>query len=609
MRKTISRGILGGLMILGLIVASGLPALAMNKELAENPLLRYNDFSKPTVAQDVVCDVGSVWNRISNSTVEVKSGTNDWTILMGDDSSEKPSMTWLFPTAYQNNIYLYFASFRVGRGNKLVHFSTDTSPGIDSKSINSDPTAISHLDTYYKISDQSDLVPEVDRFNVEVHSRTYAWSETYRDDFIIYDYQIINLNSTPIDSIYVALHADCDVSGAGGGDGTQGFWRDDRVGYVRNDTTKEYISYMYDSDNPTIAGDDTGGRFLPKESTGYIGSRLLYCPPMMGSTESSVQNGSGWWDWNSDPGNDGDWMLLISDGRWLDPPPSPHDYRFLQKLGPFEIAAGDSARIVLAFGIGEGLAGLRANLEWGARLFDAGWVGPSAPSTPVFSLAPGDREVAIEWDASAETTPDPATGEIDFEGYRVWRKTGTAGDWTLLMECDLINGLGHNTGLVHSYLDADVNNGFQYSYVVTAYDRGDPAGGIESFESGKGGAQTVEPGLLVGTRNADASGIHVVPNPFVKVSPGGFGFTPDINNPAEERLLFANLPAEGEATVTVYTLTGDEIVKLKKDPGVRAISWDLITKSTQKIVAGVYLYVVESPALDKNFIGKFMVVR
>jgi hypothetical protein len=366
---------------------------------------------------------------------------------------------------------------------------------------------------------------------------------------------------------------------------------------------------MYDADNPTIAGDDTGGKFIPKESTGYIGTRLLYCPPIVGSTTPSVQQGHGWWDWNSDPGTDADWMALMSDGLWLDPPPSPHDYRYLQKLGPFDIPGRDSIRLVFAFGIGEGLAGLRANLAWADSLFKLDWLGPSAPTSPDFSLVPGDRQVDITWDDISEITPDPATLVLDFEGYRVWRRTGTSGSWTLLMECDLVDDIGHNTGIVHSYLDTDVSNGFQYSYVVTAFDKGEPENGIESFESGRGGAQTVEPGLLVGTRNEAASGIHVVPNPFVKSSPTGFGFNPTNDNPSEERILFVNLPAAGEATVTVYSLTGDEIIKLLKTPGERALSWDLITKSRQKIVAGVYLYVVESPELGDDFIGKFMVVR
>jgi hypothetical protein len=607
MMKNKSRGIFGGLVMLILIAFVSTSSWAADKDVVENPLLRSVRSAKPAVADEVIVDVGMVQSRVTNNTV-LPGGTNEWTILLGDDTSVQPSMTWLYPSIYPNNLYLYFASLRVGKGQKLVHFSTDTSPGMETTSINTDANAISHLDTYFEISDNSPLVSPNDFIGIEAHAHSYAWSETYRDDFIIHDYWLLNISSATLDSIFVALHADCDISGAAGGSGTQGFWRDDLTNYYRDDVNKEFISYMYDADNSTIAGDDTGGKFLPKESTGYIGSRLLYCPPVMGSTEESVQSGHGWWDWNSDPGEDTDWMLLMTDGLWLDPPPSPHDFRFLQKLGPFEIPADDSIRIVLAFGIGEGLDGMRANLAWADSLFKLDWVGPSAPSSPVFEADPGDKIVELSWETNAETTPDPATGVIDFEGYRVWRKTGETGSWTLLMECDLINAIGFNTGLVHSYTDTDVNNGYQYFYAVTAYDRGEPENGIESFESGRGSAIAVEPGLHSLTADAAETQIHAVPNPFVKTSPTGFGFTPNINNPAQERIQFVNLPEE-PATVTVYSLTGDEIIVLEKPMTERRVSWDLITKSTQKVVAGVYLYVVESSGLNEDFIGKFMVVR
>jgi len=603
-----TRGVCGGLILLVILTFIGASSWAANKAVVENPLLRSIGSAKPAVADEVIVNVGFVRSRISNSTV-LPGGNNEWTIVFGDDTGLMPSMTWLYPAVYSNtnNIYLYYGSLRVGRGDQLVHFSTDTSPGMETTSINTDPNAISHLDTYFEISDNSPLVAPTDYIGIEAHAHSYAWSETYRDDFIIHDYWFLNLTNAALEDIYIALHADCDVSGAGGGSGTQGYWIDDRTNYYRDDETKEYISYMYDDDNSAIAGDDTGGKFLPKESTGYIGSRLLYCPPH-GDQEESVQSGHGWWDWNSDPGEDPDWMAYMSDGLWLDRPPSPHDYRFLQKFGPFEIPANDSIRLVFAFGIGEGLAGLRANLAWADSLFKLDWVGPSAPAAPVFTATPGDRVVELTWEDNAEITPDPATSVLDFEGYRVWRRTGAGGTWTLLMECDLVNEIGFNTGIVHSYTDTDVNNGFQYNYVVTAYDRGEPENGIESFESGRTSFLTVEPGLTALTAGAERTGIHVVPNPFVKTSPTGFGFTPNINNPAEERIQFVNLPEE-EATVTVFSLTGDEIIVLEKPADERRVSWDLITKSTQKIVAGVYLYVVESSGLDEDFIGKFMVVR
>lgn len=621
MRKEIFRGPGGGLIIIGLVLFISLPALAMDKRVAENPLFRHNGNAKPSVVQELSCNVGNVFNRITNSTVEKATGTQDLTILMGDDALELPSMRRQTPTNYAAiNDYLYFASLRVGIGSKLVHFSSDTSPGITVTSTNTDSTAVSLFDTYFSISDQSPLIGPEDKINVEAHSRTYAWSESYRANFIVYDYQIINLNDTTMQPVFVAIHADCDISVAEGGSGAQAYSRDDLPDFYRDDAAREFISYMYDGDNPTVAGDDRGGNKIPKECTGYIGTRLLYCPPRIGETEPTMQSGHGWWDWNSDPGSDADWTRLMSDGQWMAPPPSVHDYRYLQKMGPFAIPPHDSIRIVLAFGVGEGLEGLRTDLGWADSLYQHSqseaygfkWLGPSSPVSPSFvDLIPGDRQVEISWDNLAETTPDPATGAIDFEGYRLWRKTGAGGSWTLLMESDIVDDIGLNTGIVHSYLDADVVNGFQYFYSITAYDRGDPALGIESFESGKSNARNVEPGLSVGTRDEAQSGIHVVPNPFVLTSPVGFGFSPDSDNPSLERLLFVNLPGDADVTVTVFSLTGDEIIKLRKtDRSLRTVDWDLISKNRQKVVAGTYLYVVESdkPGFE-DFIGKFMVVR
>jgi len=620
MQRGMTRGLVGLLVIAGLTLIISVPALALDKRVAENPLLRFPGYAKPTVADDTACTVGNVHNRITNSTVEKATGSNDWTILMGDDALELPSMRWQTPSNYAAiNDYLYFASFRVGIGQKLVHFSTDTSDPIEVISSNSDTMAVSLFDAYWHISDQSPLVGPGDKINILAHCRSYAWSESYRDDFIIYDFWFKNLNDSALAPVYMGLHADCDISVPEGGSGAQAYSRDDLPNYYRDDVTHEYISFMFDGDNPNVAGDDIGGNKIPRECQGFIGSRLLYCPPTIGGTAPGIQSGHGWWDWNSDPGSDPDWMRLMKDGLWLAPPPSVHDYRFLQKLGPFEIPANDSVRIVYAFGVGEGLDGLRANLEWASQLFKHSqdpefgyrWLGPSAPPSPTFTLVePGDRQVTLEWDSAAESAADPATGDLDFEGYRLWRKTGASGGWTMLLESDLVNEIGLNTGIVHSYVDRDVVNGFQYFYAVTAYDRGNPAEGIESFESGRSGAVNVEPGRIVGTIDAAKSGPHAVPNPFVLTSPVGFGFDPSNTNPSQERIMFVNLPANADAKVTIYSLTGDKIIELAKQFEETVVNWDLITKSRQKIVAGVYLFVVESNAEGfEDFIGKFMVVR
>jgi fibronectin type 3 domain-containing protein len=425
--------------------------------------VKIGDNNSPSVALDIetlfetVCSVGAVSNYITNSTVTRAGGTNEWTILMGDDSAMLPSMKWVVPEMYADNHYLYFASLRIGTGDRLVHLSTESSPGGE---VNEGPDAVSDFDTHFYISDQSPDVPPEDRINIRVHENTYAWAASEADDFIIYEFWIVNLNWTLLDAVYVALHADCDISAAGGGSGPQGFWRDDLVGYYRDDETGEYISYMYDADNPTIPGNDEGGIFDRKESLGYIGSRLLYCPPIVGENTPSVQQGHGWWDWNSDPGYDFEWMAYMSDGLWLDPPPSPHDFRILQKLGPFEIAGQDSIRVVLAFGIGNGLIGMRSNLNNAHLLFENEYVYYDLPPEPPQDFAAQilGTDIEFSWEP---------VDQDDLAGYSIYSATDPEGPF-LAINAELID--------TTYYLYSPPDRGFFY-FFATAED----IGGNESW--------------------------------------------------------------------------------------------------------------------------------
>jgi fibronectin type 3 domain-containing protein len=432
-----------------LLLAFGvLLCLPPSVQSAVNPDLIAAPDSLPAIddietAFEVVCDVGKVHNRITNNTVR-PGGGNEWTILFGDDTGYLPSMTWREPEIYSNNIYLYYASLRIGRGDKLLHLSTDTSDTLIVSQV------ISDFDTDFYISDITPLVPPEDSLGLGVHQYSYAWDETDADDFIIYEFWIVNLNQNAIDSIYVALHADCDVSGASGGSGLQGFWRDDMVDYYRDDANGEYISFMYDGDNPNIPGNDIGGRYTPKESGGYIGSRLLYCPPIMGSSTPSIQQGHGWWDWNSDPGADEDWMILMRDGSWLDPPPSVHDYRFFQKLGPFEIAQDDSIKIAFAFGIGNGLYGMRSNLNNAHLLYENNYVYYDLPpTTPTdFRATAQGNDIEFSWSAISDT---------DFASYSIYQSTDYGSSWNL--------AAGGITDTVYSMIGP--NPDFYYFYIVS----------------------------------------------------------------------------------------------------------------------------------------------
>ena len=120
----------------------------------------------------------------------------------------------------------------------------------------------------------------------------------------------------------------------------------------------------------------------------------------------------------------------------------------------------------------------------------------------------GDGEVTLYWDRKAERSFDPVLKEYDFEGYKIYKATDNNFNEILsitdadgipvfrkpLVQFDLNNDvdgyfrpsealfqdvrgasyyMGGNTGLQHSYVDKDVENGKRYFYAIVAYDRGD----------------------------------------------------------------------------------------------------------------------------------------
>ncbi len=139
------------------------------------------------------------------------------------------------------------------------------------------------------------------------------------------------------------------------------------------------------------------------------------------------------------------------------------------------------------------------------------------PKMPTLSATPMDGSVILTWDNISDTkTRDPMLGNInDFEGYKVFRTTdkkwsdaevitdgyGTPMFKKPVFQCDIIDGrkgftnyglksgmgynLGYDTGIVHHWIDTNVQNGRTYYYAVVAYDYGIPdlAEGIAPSEN------------------------------------------------------------------------------------------------------------------------------
>jgi len=79
--------------------------------------------------------------------------------------------------------------------------------------------------------------------------------------------------------------------------------------------------------------------------------------------------------------------------------------------------------------VGGSLDEIRQNTIAALDRYNNGYIGPEAPPSPNLSAVPDDKRVILSWDTKSETTPDPATGLIDFEGYRVYRSDDGGLSW------------------------------------------------------------------------------------------------------------------------------------------------------------------------------------
>ncbi len=227
------------------------------------------------------------------------------------------------------------------------------------------------------------------------------------------------------------------------------------------------LSYIWDSDNPSEPGDDTGE---DGKCAGYIGMAAIYTSPSPNdSTDPSdptfriVRTAAHqWWNWESDPPDD------ISRYKYLAGhhdatayyrfAPHPYDlgakefdYRFVNSYGPFKIANGDTIWLVWIGAVGMGLnggpdnvyrggkymLGLRQLVEYGLRAYYTGsgcdpahpcgpteaphWKIPIPPPSPFLTYTANPDGIRLIWDNRAELTPDPVTGQFDFAGYAVYR--------------------------------------------------------------------------------------------------------------------------------------------------------------------------------------------
>lgn len=190
------------------------------------------------------------------------------------------------------------------------------------------------------------------------------------------------------------------------------------------------------------------------------------------------------------------------------------DGDFFYGSGYFPLLAGETKWFSLALVYGEGggpevdIVDLMKNRKTVQKIYNSDYRFPPAPDKPALTAVAGDGTVTLYWDRKAELSYDPVMKVRDFEGYKIYKATdhnfndvfkitdadGIVSGYKPLAQFDLKNGikgnfypnydlyqdvsglsfnLGDDTGLQHSFIDTDVENGRRYFYAVVAYDHGD----------------------------------------------------------------------------------------------------------------------------------------
>ena len=301
---------------------------------------------------------------------------------------------------------------------------------------------------------------------------------------------------------------------------------------------------------------------------------------------------------------------------------------FLISCGPYNLAPGQSVKLVFAEVVGEmdrakivaggvqniddnmtlGLSALQANIDAARELYANNYI-PDAypPPTPTdgensLSLTPVGAGVKIAWSPISDSYTDPITGQNDFAGYRVYRSNYfTIGPWTKVADIPASDAVIENGEVV--YTDGNLPQGVGVYYTVTSYDN---AGN----ESGKvnNNRQPVYP--LLASNDDLSKQVYVVPNPFRQHS--------RLLGAGEQyRMEFINIP--GKCNIKIYTLMGEIVKEIQHDDGSGSAAWGSVEKLDYMlnnwmlaVSPGIYIFRVENQVaghVGEDYIGKFAIIK
>nr|MBN2277769.1 hypothetical protein [candidate division Zixibacteria bacterium] len=132
--------------------------------------------------------------------------------------------------------------------------------------------------------------------NIEITQRSYGWSYSYAEDFILFDYSIKNIGRHELDQIYMGLYLDAEVTPSSG---NYDDFTDDICGFRRYVDSHQGCGFI-DTINVAWVTDNDGRPGVPQpcssgfELTSVLGMRVVRTP------SDSLKYSFNWWISNPD---------------------------------------------------------------------------------------------------------------------------------------------------------------------------------------------------------------------------------------------------------------------------------------------------------------------
>jgi len=505
---------------------------------------------------------------------------------------------------------------------------------------------------------------------IKVVQESYGWGFDPLDDFVILEFNIVNVGRAVLQDVYVGVYTEM----ASNNRLAWALWPPGGTWFDFQDPAWDSTNCMINNHQYYFGG----GRAKPWAGLKLVGTGghgpFGRGPDSLATKTKSI----GAWTWSPSQflvWKDDSLYTFMSSGKInnfdeFDPLNTDINPSSIFSVGPFSfLAPGDTVQAVFAFLAGNDLADLKRNAAWVQKAYDDKYALPSPPSSPILHLYPEHHDVVLRWSAQPEDEKDPATKDQDFAGYRVWLSSNSVADsFRLVGQWDKGRDPGDfNTGL-DSITRRDPVTRLEAPYIDEGWVR-DEAGGWKAvrdtlkYELRLGGVpdgfkryaavtsydwQPSEPHTLMSgvlqnsiyfvagpsAAQARRQKVSVFPNPYRGESALDGRDLGGNLNPRKRVMWFVNLPSR--CTLKIYTLAGDLVrtyeydaaiyrgteaggirpdnadLATKHDPivtGGAMLAFDLLSDNGQEIASGLYLFAVQDRATGESQQGKFLVLK